>query len=116
MVVATIYAMCLVGGLVPPSGDSENGLLDGAWHLAEDFYTALGDVHDVMLWLGGPVTSVSCIGIFGSLGTTTNSCSFWGTPLGVAVRGCGKFILTCGLSGGGLWSEGRVDTHAAKID
>jgi len=29
-------------------------------------------------------------------------CSFWGTPLGVAVRGRGKVIPTCGLLGGGL--------------
>ena len=40
--------------------------------------------------------------VFGSMGTTTNLGSFWGTPLGVAVRGHGKVIPTCGLSGGGL--------------
>jgi len=38
----------------------------------------------------------------GSLGTTTNLGLFWGTPLGVTVRCCGKVISTCGLSGGGL--------------
>ena len=54
--------------------------------------------------------------VFGSLGTTTNLGSFWGTPLGVAVRCRGKVIPTCGLLGGGLESEGRVDTSATKID
>jgi len=39
--------------------------------------------------------------VFGSLGTTTNFISFWETPLGVAVRGHGKFIPACGLLGGG---------------
>ena len=54
--------------------------------------------------------------VFGSQGTTTNLGSFWGISLGVAVRCCGKVIPTCGLSGGGLQSVGRVDTRAAKID
>ena len=40
--------------------------------------------------------------VFGSLGRLMNLGSFWGTPLGVAVRCRGKVILTCGLSGGGL--------------
>jgi len=40
--------------------------------------------------------------VFGSLGTTTNLGSFWGTPLGVAVRCRGEIIPTCGLLGGGL--------------
>jgi len=36
------------------------------------------------------------------LGTTTNLGLFWGAPLGVTVRCCGKVIPTCGLSSGGL--------------
>jgi len=39
---------------------------------------------------------------FGSLGTNTDCGSYWRTPLGVADRGCGKFIPECGLLGGGL--------------
>jgi len=39
---------------------------------------------------------------FGSLGTNTDCDSYWGTPLGVMDHGCGKFILVCGLLGGGL--------------
>jgi len=34
------------------------------------------------------------------VGTTTNVYSFWGTLLGVAVVGHGKFIPACGLLGG----------------
>ena len=44
--------------------------------------------------------------VFGSLGTTTNLGSFWGTPLGVAMRCSGKVIPTCGLSGGRLSGGG----------
>jgi len=54
--------------------------------------------------------------VFGSLGTTTDFSSFWGTTLGVAVKGRGTFIPTCELLGGGWYSEGRVYTRAAKID
>ena len=39
---------------------------------------------------------------FGSLGTNTDYGSYWGTLLGVADRGHGKFIPACGLLGGGL--------------
>jgi len=34
---------------------------------------------------------------FGSLGTNTDSDSYWGTPLGVADCGCDKIIPMCGL-------------------
>ena len=51
---------------------------------------------------------------FGSLGTNMDYNSYWGTPLGVTDRGRGKFIPTCGLLGGGLESEGRVDTCGSK--
>jgi len=57
----------------------------------EDFYTTLGYVHDAMLWLGPPLQVY-----------LQNLRSFWGTSLGVTVRGRGKVIPTCGLSGGGL--------------
>ena len=36
------------------------------------------------------------------LGTNTACDSYWGTPLGVADRGRGKFIPMCGLLGGHL--------------
>jgi len=39
---------------------------------------------------------------FGNFGTNTDYGSYWGIPLGVADRDRGKFILTCGLLGGGL--------------
>ena len=39
---------------------------------------------------------------FGSLRTNMDCSSYWGTPLSVTDRGLGKFILACGLLGGGL--------------
>jgi len=39
---------------------------------------------------------------FGSLGTNTDCYLYWETLVGVADRGRGKFIPTCGLLGGGL--------------
>jgi len=39
---------------------------------------------------------------FDSLGTNMDYGSYWETPLGVANHGHGKFILACGLLGGGL--------------
>jgi len=39
---------------------------------------------------------------FGGPGINTDYGSNWGTPLGVADRGRGKFIPACGLLGGGL--------------
>jgi len=39
---------------------------------------------------------------FGSLGTNTNCGSYWETPVGVTDCGREKFILACGLLGGGL--------------
>jgi len=39
---------------------------------------------------------------FDNLRINTDCNSYWGTPLSVADRGCGKFIPVCGLLGGGL--------------
>ena len=69
-------------------------------------------------WLGrmgsGRLPSSELSDEFGSLGTNTNYSSYQGTLLGVADRGRGKFIPVCGLLGGGLQSEGRVNTRGKK--
>jgi len=51
---------------------------------------------------------------FGSLGSNIDCGSYRGTPLGVTDYGCDKFIVVCGLFGGGLKSEGRADTRGNK--
>jgi len=55
-----------------------------------------------LVWMGSRRLSSSVLANkFGSLGTNTDRGSYWGTPLGVADRGRGKFIRVCGLLGGG---------------